>query len=254
VGVSGGPDSMALLHLLASWCPGRVHAIIVDHQLRNESTSESVQVKQLIQKKGTHKILQVFLNMILKQFKLSSVFFCGLGIPVKIATIDWKTQLKELPAAQIEDHARIHRYRLLAHECRNLGVSKLFLGHHLNDQIETILYRLARASGLAGLRGMTEESCLPFNQHPKDKEISLFRPFLRFPKLRILKTCDNMGLSYLNDPMNNDPKFQRNIIRNLLKSVEDRKFLSEDDLARFCCHLSAYGETSTKFSKLNLFS
>ncbi|KAI9188297.1 hypothetical protein H9P43_002688 [Blastocladiella emersonii ATCC 22665] len=227
VAVSGGPDSMALLYLLNQWAPGRVHALTVDHKIRPESTEEAVRVQGMIRAQG---------------------------IPADVLTVDWRdTPLDALPSAQLEDKARLHRYRLLAHACREHGASKLFVGHHLNDQIETVLYRLARGSGLGGLGGMTHGLAdYPVVQHPRDRDVKLVRPLLSVPKDRLVETCRALGIDAVTDPMNRDLHYQRNVIRGVLASASAdpnaHPMLSEASLATFCDHMREYSTRANGFT------
>lgn len=83
-----------------------------------------------------------------------------------------------------------------------------FLGHHLNDQLETCLMRLTRASGLKGLAGM---------RHIVQEQNGIFihRPLLGFPKKRLWETCNMLGLKPVNDPANDDSAFDRTRARQV---------------------------------------
>lgn len=130
VAVSGGPDSVALLALLAAWAqlPGRpaLHAATVDHGLRRESAEEATAVAGLCAKLG-----------------------------VGHATLRWEGAK---PASGVQAEARRARYALLANEARRLGGAALVTAHTLDDQAETMLMRLAHGSGPSGLVGMRERA------------------------------------------------------------------------------------------------
>ncbi|MGX1743298.1 tRNA lysidine(34) synthetase TilS [Bosea sp. NPDC055353] len=173
VAVSGGPDSIALLALLAVWAqaPGRppLHAATVDHGLRPESAEEAAAV---------------------------AAFCATLGIGH--ATLRWEG-LK--PASGLQAEARRARYALLANEARRLGGATLVTAHTLDDQAETMLMRLAHGSGpsgLAGMRGRSEVNGVP-----------LVRPLLGIPKARLVATADGRGRPFVRDPSNTDRRFER---------------------------------------------
>ena len=131
--VSGGPDSTALLWLAARWRARRKHgptliAVTVDHGLRPEAAGEARAVKRLAQKLG-----------------------------VAHRTLRWSGKK---PASGIQQAAREARYRLLADAARKGGARHILTAHTLDDQAETVLFRLARGSGIAGLRGMGRVSSL----------------------------------------------------------------------------------------------
>ncbi len=121
--VSGGPDSMALLHLAAAAFPGRVEAATVDHGLRPEAAAEA---------------------------GLVAGACAALNVPHRILEVDVPA------AASIQSAARRVRYAALADWCRERGLTALATAHHADDQAETLLMRLARGAGLSGLSGIRE--------------------------------------------------------------------------------------------------
>ena len=141
IALSGGSDSMALLLLLKTQnIP--LHALTVDHHLRPESASEAAQV---------------------------AAWCNALGVPH--TTLHWQHEKIE---SGLPEKARDARYALMFDWCREHHIQHLFTAHHLDDQIETMLFRLTRGSGLVGLSGM-----LPLTQRDG---IFLHRPLLAFPK------------------------------------------------------------------------
>lgn len=89
----------------------------------------------------------------------------------------------------LEALLRDQRYTLLTQECLNNDIGVLFLGHHLNDQIETVLMRLIRKSGSSGLAGMQKISLNPMIGRVKDSEkLLICRPFLDIPKIALKST------------------------------------------------------------------
>jgi tRNA(Ile)-lysidine synthase len=179
VAVSGGPDSIALMHLLARWdLPSRPQIIVatVDHGLRPEAAEEAAFVSREAVALGfTHRIL---------------------------------TWTGEKPQTGLQEAAREARYRLLVQCAREAGASHLLTAHTLDDQAETIMMRLARGSGLKGLAGMRGE---------RDREgISHARPLLDLPKTALLDLCRENAWSFITDPSNANERFARVRWRALL--------------------------------------
>ncbi len=176
VAVSGGADSMALCLLCHQWSQARggsVLALTVDHGLRLESTAEAIAVGHQLQARGiTHAIL---------------------------------TWHGDKPATGLQDAARAARYRLLVDHAAGAGVLHVMLAHHREDQAETLLLRLARASGLDGLAGMAAIRELP--------ALRLLRPLLSMPKARLVATAAAHGLSWHEDPTNTAERFARGRLR-----------------------------------------
>jgi tRNA(Ile)-lysidine synthase len=177
--VSGGPDSTALVHLAAAYCRRTglppPHILTVDHGLRPGSDMEAAAVAV-----AAHAL--------------------GLGHE----TLTW-TGPK--PAHGIQQAARQARYRLLAAACAQVGASSLLTGHTRDDQVETIQMRQSKGSGRLGLAGMPSQSLLP------GTNIRLVRPLLAIPKARLTRWLDDAAISYLRDPSNADPRFDRARLR-----------------------------------------
>ncbi|MBI1301273.1 MAG: tRNA lysidine(34) synthetase TilS [Alphaproteobacteria bacterium] len=167
VAVSGGQDSMALAAALSNYFQEELLVITVDHGLRKESRAEAEAVSQI--KNIQHKILT------------------------------WAHDKK--PDSRIQEQARKARYDLIFEEMQAQGKTHLFLGHHMNDQAETFLFRLAKGSGLDGLACMAE-------QQERDG-IVLCRPFLSFEKEELVKYCDENNIPYIRDPSNENEDFAR---------------------------------------------
>ncbi len=176
VGVSGGPDSLALAILSDRWARSRggtICALTVDHRLRPESGAEIRRLAGWLSARGIrHEILV------------------------------WEG---EKPATGIQEAARAARYRLLAKWCREQGCLHLLTAHHREDQAETFLIRRASKSGVDGLAGMSavrELDCC-----------RVLRPLLGIPKVRLTATLAAEGQPYIADPSNRDPAFARARLR-----------------------------------------
>jgi tRNA(Ile)-lysidine synthase len=190
--VSGGPDSTALLWLAARWrdslaCPPKLIAVTVDHGLRPESSSEAQAVKRLAR-----------------------------TLKVEHHTLRWTGRK---PKTGIQEAARNARYRLLASVAHRAGVEYILTAHTQDDQAETVLFRLVRGSGLAGLRGMAYGSQLERSLTGK-RQLYLSRPLLGLPKSRLLATLAAAGIPFADDPSNRDPRFTRPRLRALMRALE----------------------------------
>ncbi len=183
VAVSGGPDSVVLLALLADWAqaPGRpaLHAATVDHSLRAASRDEAQGVADLCRR---------------------------LGVPHRILT--WQEQR---PVAGLQERARAARYGLLADEAQRLGGATLVTAHTQDDQAETVLMRMARGSGPSGLAGM--------RTIVRKGAVMLARPLLDVPKARLVATAQARNLSFFTDPSNADARFERVRWRSLMPDL-----------------------------------
>src|SRR5271169_1673933 len=179
--VSGGPDSIALMWLMARWRRSlargpRLVAITVDHGLRSEAAREARDVKHLAR-----------------------------TLDVEHRTMRWSgTKAKTgLPAA-----ARSARYQLLARAARACGATHVLTAHTRDDQAETLLMRLLRGSGIAGLSAMARQS--------EREGVLLARPLLDIPKSRLIATLNKAKIAFADDPTNHDPTFTRPRLRALL--------------------------------------
>ena len=178
--VSGGPDSMALLALAAGWTAGPPFAVAtVDHGLRAGSPDEA--------------------ELVARQASLHS-------LPHR--TLRW-TGAK--PETGLQAAAREARYALLMDEARRLGFPLVATAHHADDQAETVLMRLAAGSGITGLAGMRALSA-------RDGMV-LARPLLAVPKARLIATCEALGVPFVRDPSNQDPRFGRTRARSALDAL-----------------------------------
>ncbi len=206
VAVSGGGNSLALMHLLVSWTKKRRHkppvVLTVDHGLRQGSSSDARKVARWARTAG-----------------------------LKAVTLVWKGQK---PSGDIEAEARAARYDLMAAWLHKNGVRALYLGHTRDDQAETFLLRLARGSGVDGLASMRATAPIPVPGH---RGISLVRPLLTFERGALRNYLAARGHSWLEDPMNADPRFTRVRIRaawNALGALG----LTKERLAGAAMHLS----------------
>jgi len=177
VAVSGGPDSVALLHLLHR-CRGdlQIELVVahVNHKLRAEAPADAAFCRALARK---------------------------LDLPFISRTVD-TTQAARSRKISIETAARELRYQALADMARETHCSDIAIGHTANDQAETVLLNLARGSGFRGLAGM------PFRLG------SRVRPLLRLRRTEILHFLQQQDIAYRIDASNRNLDYRRNLVRH----------------------------------------
>lgn len=200
--VSGGPDSMALLWLAARWRAAlkrgpTLVAVTVDHGLRAEAAGEARAVRAAA---------------------------ASLGIAHR--TLRWRGAK---PATGLQDAARAARYALLTKAAKAAGATHILTAHTQDDQAETVLMRLARGSGVAGLAAMAAETA-------RDGAV-LARPFIAMPKARLVATVRQAGLAWADDRSNRDPRFARVRWRALMPALA-AEGLDAAALARFAARIA----------------
>lgn len=188
VATSGGPDSMALLRLVASWAARRaqppIYSATVDHGLRAGSRAEAETV---------------------------GAWAGALGIAHSLLT--WEG---EKPVTRIQERARAARYALLAAHAEEIGADVLLTAHHADDQVETVLFRLLRGSSLAGLAGMAGVT--------RRDGLCHIRPLLACRKADLVAVCEAAGQPFLRDPSNEDPRYARTRMRRLAAHLAENGF------------------------------
>jgi len=180
VAVSGGGDSLALLHILRRcFEPGEVeiHAATVDHGLRPEAAEEAAMVAGIA---------------------------LGLGVPHH--TLHWGGWDG---TGNMQDRARTARYELLAEWARAREITVLALGHTADDQAETLLMRLARGSGVDGLAGMAAQRTA--------HGVTLKRPLLGIGRAELREYLMHNRIEWVDDPSNDDQSFDRIKARNAME-------------------------------------
>ena len=174
LGLSGGIDSMALLHLIKNFKEDKRNVsikcmpIIIDHNLRDESEYEAKEAKKISQNLGFY------------------------------------TQIKKInsskPNGNIQNWARKQRRNILFQKCLELSAN-LILGHHFDDQAETLFMRIIKGSALDGLSGMNEITSW--------NGIFIIRPLLSYKKKQIKNYVSNKKIYYFEDNSNINDKFER---------------------------------------------
>ena len=173
VGCSAGPDSMALLHFLHTNTKNPIICCHINHNVREEIKEE-----------------EKYLNKFCKQHKI----------------IFEKTQIEKYTEANFENEARKKRYAFYEEMLKKYNSSYLFLAHHGDDLIETILMKIDRGSNLEGYAGIKEIA--------KKKDYYIIRPFLCYTKQDLINYNQTNNIKYYIDKSNTDPNYTRNRYRN----------------------------------------
>jgi tRNA(Ile)-lysidine synthase len=193
VGVSGGPDSLCLMHGLHHLGFGLVVAHL-DHALRPESAGEALGVK---------------------------VAAAALGLDCVVERADVRGHARAR-GLSIEEAARKLRYRFLFGQARACRAGAVAVGHTADDQVETVLMHMIRGAGLDGLAGMSYRIVLPL----MDPEIAIVRPLLGVWREDTIAYCESNALTPHFDRSNESPDFFRNRVRHelvpLLESMNPR--------------------------------
>ncbi len=183
VAVSGGRDSLALALLAQEWAErrgGRIVGLIVDHGLRPEAAREAAATHDLLARRG-----------------------------IEAAILRWQGAK---PVRGLQEAARTARYGLLFDACRERGILHLLVAHHADDQAETVAMRAAHGSGADGLAGM---AALVERRHAR-----LLRPLLPVPRARLTATLEALGVAWIDDPSNADPRFERVLVRTAREGTD----------------------------------
>lgn len=185
VGVSGGADSICLLHMLCSIRENynlTLHAVHVNHGLRGEEAKRDE-------------------NFVLE--------FCKkFDVPCRVVSLDIKKEAKRLGCSE-EEAGRDMRYFYFAQEAKQQGCTKIAVAHHMEDNAETVLFRAFRGTGLTGLAGMAPVSALQ-----ADATITVIRPLLCCSRAEIEGYLEENRQAYCTDSTNAEDAYSRNRIRN----------------------------------------
>lgn len=193
--VSGGPDSLALLLLAADALPGRIAVASVDHSLRAEAAAEVALVGRIAGERG---------------------------IPFTALKVD-------LAPGNLLAEARAARYAALARWAEGAGLGAVATAHHADDQAETLLMRLNRGSGLAGLAGVRPRGAIA------GSEVTLLRPLLGWRKAELAAVVAAAGITPAQDPSNTNPAFDRARIRAAMAGAE---WLDPVQIAASAAHIA----------------
>ena len=193
--MSGGPDSLALLLLANVALPGRIAAATVDHGLRPEAADEAAMV---------------------------AAACADLDVPHAVLAVT-------VEPGNIQAEARAARYAALADWMARDDLTALLTAHHADDQAETLLLRLNRGSGVAGLAGVRARGQVPGTGLP------LLRPLLGWRRAELAAVIAKSGLTPVQDPSNTDDRFDRARLRKALGHAD---WIDVPALAASAAHLA----------------
>lgn len=189
VAVSGGADSVALLHALHSLQPAYgigLHVAHLEHGLRGEAAIEDMRFVESLCRK--------------------------IGVPSTSRSISIPERA-EASTLSVEAVARQTRYAFLNDVAKETGATKIATGHNANDQAETVLLNLIRGSGIAGLRGIRPAI-----------EGKIIRPLIEAKRDEILLYLKEKGLEFRTDASNMDDAYDRNRVRKSLLPLVEAEF------------------------------
>lgn len=193
IAVSGGGDSLALLHLADDLARQRglvLRVVTVDHGLRPESGDEAREVGEI-----------------------------ALNLGLEHSVLRWQGWDH---SGNLQDQARRARYQLMAEWAKSQGIAAVLLGHTMEDQAETLLMRLGRGSGVFGLSAMAAQI--------KKHDVLFMRPLLRARRQDLRDYLRDLGVDWLEDPSNQDLKYDRVKARALLPKLAE---IGADPVALF---------------------
>ncbi len=188
VGVSGGPDSVALLHSLNDMKDKYDLSIFGAHLNHGLRSTDSSNDQKFVEKKFS----ELKIPFVTKQINLNEIV--------------------ENESSSLENIARIERHKFLFDTSNHFNTSLVALGHHIDDQAETIILHILRGSGLDGIRGMNEIS----KRKIDNQEINIYRPLLGTSRQDILKYLSEKNINFHIDATNYSTKYTRNSIRHSL--------------------------------------
>lgn len=203
--ISGGPDSMALLWLAHNHYDGPICAATVDHGLRSESSQEADYVASLCQHWNiAHQILRP----------------------------------KSPIVGNMQSAARAVRYELLSQWAKDRDCQYIATAHHADDQLETMVMRINRGSGVAGLAGIR-----PKNGH-------IIRPLLEYRKTELIALCQSANVRTIDDPSNSNDSFDRVKVRQWINRSESlgQEPLIDAIMAQKTAHNLHHAEMALQYS------
>ena len=183
IAVSGGSDSMALALLVKEWADRNgisLSALTVDHRLRPESAEEVNNVTRWLRARG-----------------------------IETTVLRWDGPS---PKTGVQDAARNARYELMEETCAQAGITVLLLGHQLEDQLETLLMRLSKGSGLEGLTAMESVGTRG--------KLTLLRPLLSVRRDVLRDYLQSQGQGWIDDPSNENPVYTRTRVGAVLTEMQ----------------------------------
>ena len=187
VAISGGPDSLALAFFCEIYSIKKslkVKYFIVDHNLRKNSSSEALFVKNLLNK-----------------FKIN------------LNILKWNGKK---PNSNIQSIARKKRFNLLIEQTKRLKIKNILLGHHIDDVLENFFIRILRGSGLNGMVSLDKKSII--------HKINFIRPLIQIEKKDLIYVAKKVFGQFVQDPSNRNENFTRVRVRNLINKLQNEGF------------------------------
>ena len=203
--ISGGPDSMALGFLAGKlFGPQNVAAFTIDHGLQEHRVNETPE---------------------LTQERIKTEF----GIDCDILRLDWNGvgSGSAISIGKLMSESRDKRYEVLHNACQVKGIPLLLTAHNQDDDIVTMLHRIAHMSGIEGIAGMRPITAFP---SPLCDQVKLGRPLLAVPKSELRQTCILNNISWAEDSSNSDLRFRRNAIFASFNDLIERDILEREDI------------------------
>jgi len=191
IAVSGGIDSMTLMHLAHKWKSKQnlkveLFVLSVNHMLREEASLDTELVKK-----------------------------AALELGIKCETFAWEESSNY--NSNMQARARAARYQIMSDWCKSSSVGCILLGHQKNDNAENFFIRLERGSGLDGLSGMGETAII--------NGLKIIRPLLDVTRDEICEYAHACGLIWNEDRSNSDIKYKRVVFRNFIANQPDKSIL-----------------------------
>ena len=218
VAVSGGPDSLALLHslvVLGEKASLRLHVAHFNHDFRGEEADEDARFVQDVANR--------------------------LGLPFSVEKGDPSAYQRSEGVSSFEEAARELRYSFLARVASSVGASAGALGHTADDQAETVLMRVIRGSGVRGLGGMREVTM--WESRRGGIRLVLLRPLLELSREETRRYCQTRGLQFRDDTGNLLMRFTRNRVRHqLMPQLETYNPRVKEALVRLARSASLEGD------------
>ncbi|WP_458120576.1 tRNA lysidine(34) synthetase TilS [Paenibacillus sp. Z6-24] len=181
VAVSGGPDSIALLHVLHQLAPEYNWTVICAHMNHGFRPEESAEEAAFVREQAA-----------------------ALGIPFELEQVDAPAYMEQTGKGA-QEAARELRYRFLHKVADCYNANSIALAHHMDDQAETVMMRIIRGTGPEGISGI--------KMRRTEKKVELVRPFLRIYKADLIRSCEECSFEYMIDSSNEHRKYTRNRIR-----------------------------------------
>jgi tRNA(Ile)-lysidine synthase len=204
IGVSGGADSVCLLHVLSKLktiFDLQLYAAHLNHKLRGEESDEDAWYVVALAE--------------------------SLGIPLILDTRD-VASFQEKQRCSLEEAAREIRYQFLSGAAGEAGASRVAVGHTRDDQVETVLMHILRGTGITGLRGLQPETALSTGE--EGVRLIVVRPLLEVSRLETVAYCNKFRLKPRFDSSNQSCAFFRNRVRLELLPLL-RKYNTQVDTA-----------------------